>query len=940
MSTVRQWRACWASCAVFVLCRLYSLQSTLGKQCLCCCVRSIGLTLLIPACCAVSCCRSIARFGQSFSRSLSRTPWSLSGQSALSPSASGRYMDAAAAAAATEAHTVPTSAQGSVTEQTAGAAVDAAVAVAAAAAAEGATSSAETVPAAEPAAAAPSECGLDRISFMLPGGFAATSGEEAAVAAAVAAAVEEPSLPAAAVAVAAPVQADQAIIPLASAGSRLSSTRFSEEGSLDMQGAFLGGQMSLDSSMAHSFLAATLDARSPTSSLPRRSSLSPAAPAAAAARASRQPEWLPLRVPPGATAAELAELSVGTQKLGARDDTARVSAGSVSSSSARPSAFASTGGAAAAAAVLSDHRTSKGSPETAAAAPVRNRGNDSGPFGAGMQSPTVRAAATAAAARAEEEGIGLPNGLWLQQSMSVKSTTVTNILQLLSPTKGSQAAAEAAAGADAQQIGSAGGSLELETAGSSRTLSGGLNPLSPDEAGPLRSSSSTTAGARSSSETEADAGLADTAQTAAGTAAGDGSAGTEADRRLSPSSPVVHTRDISIIGWLPEVHAAEADTAAAAAATAAQVLVSDGSSSVQLAVSAAGDLTAAASSNPSTAAAAAKQAGSHSRAVSVPRSVAAAGSRRSRPMQLWLSPGQPGLHRHRHSSSDGGVLPQTGGMGPARMGSSGVGDVGDSILERASSAAASSADQEFYVGSFWSPTGLAGQPGSRRQQQQQRGVLARSTSSMGRLDSLQDSLAGDSATVAAELDFGAAGVLSPPEADALMLEASTAADASVSRTCSSVPGHRNSVGVSGGGYRGYQRNRVSVDGAQGMLEGCSPADCSGDTWGARGGGLQQDGASVLVRVHSGAMGDPTISATAAKAGSTGAGLSAVARAGGPFAAAADSTVAGEVRPAGNYTWIAKAVVSRSPEQPQPPKPQPQFDAFDEPHGEWYYAGTT
>ena len=33
-----------------------------------------------------------------------------------------------------------------------------------------------------------------------------------------------------------------------------------------------------------------------------------------------------------------------------------------------------------------------------------------------------------------------------------------------------------------------------------------------------------------------------------------------------------------------------------------------------------------------------------------------------------------------------------------------------------------------------------------------------------------------------------------------------------------------------------------------------------------------------------------------------------------------------------YQWIAKAVVSRSP-------PPPQFDAFDEPRGEWYYAGT-
>jgi hypothetical protein len=34
---------------------------------------------------------------------------------------------------------------------------------------------------------------------------------------------------------------------------------------------------------------------------------------------------------------------------------------------------------------------------------------------------TVRAAATAAATRAEEEGVGLPNGLWLQQSQSLSS---------------------------------------------------------------------------------------------------------------------------------------------------------------------------------------------------------------------------------------------------------------------------------------------------------------------------------------------------------------------------------------------------------------------------------------------------------------------------------------------------------------------------------------
>jgi hypothetical protein len=38
-----------------------------------------------------------------------------------------------------------------------------------------------------------------------------------------------------------------------------------------------------------------------------------------------------------------------------------------------------------------------------------------------------------------------------------------------------------------------------------------------------------------------------------------------------------------------------------------------------------------------------------------------------------------------------------------------------------------------------------------------------------------------------------------------------------------------------------------------------------------------------------------------------------------------------------YGWIAKTVVSRAA-SPQQQQQQPQFDAFDEPHGEWYYTG--
>jgi hypothetical protein len=82
-------------------------------------------------------------------------------------------------------------------------------------------------------------------------------------------------------------------------------------------------------------------------------------------------------------------------------------------------------------------------------------------------------------------------------------------------------------------------------------------------------------------------------------------------------------------------------------------------------------------------------------------------------------------------------------------------------LERLPSAADSSV--EFYVGSFWSPVGLANRADARQQQLAEAAAghtgprhLARSTSSMGRLDSLQDNLPGGSLSTAAELDFAGA----------------------------------------------------------------------------------------------------------------------------------------------------------------------------------------
>lgn len=102
----------------------------------------------------------------------------------------------------------------------------------------------------------------------------------------------------------------------------------------------------------------------------------------------------------------------------------------------------------------------------------------------------------------------------------------------------------------------------------------------------------------------------------------------------------------------------------------------------------------------------------------------------------------------------------------------------------------------------------------------------------------------------------------------------------------------------------------------------------------------------MVRVHSGAAGvgssAPAVRKAVAAAGDRqlglgdGGGTAATAGAGrfATFAPSQTTTAAVQQRP---YQWIAKAVASRSLQEQQ--QPQPQFDAFDEPHGEWYYAGT-
>jgi hypothetical protein len=265
-------------------------------------------------------------------------------------------------------------------------------------------------------------------------------------------------------------------------------------------------------------------------------------------------------------------------------------------------------------------------------------------------------------------------------------------------------------------------------------------------------------------------------------------------------------------------------------------------------------------------------------------------------------------------------------------------------------------DREFYVGSFWSPTALGGHLNSRRQmsagqqqqqqQQQQphRGLLARSTSSLGRLDSLD--LAVSSPAADAELGFGGGSA------------AGGGAAASPLQAGGVVPGVRVVRRTSSSSAAGGQESkRASVDGGEGLLEGFLPAaDCTGDeAWDSKGAGVRQDGAAVLVRVHSGRVfgGAEGVhsSGAAGKAvsafsssrqqpyssgvstpASTGVGFAAAT---GPGGAAAAAAAASRV---GRYGWIAKAVVSRS-SAVQQPQQQPQFDSFDEPSGgEWYFAG--
>ena len=361
--------------------------------------------------------------------------------------------------------------------------------------------------------------------------------------------------------------------------------------------------------------------------------------------------------------------------------------------------------------------------------------------------------------------------------------------------------------------------------------------------------------------------------------------------------------------------------------------------------------------------------GPGSRAVRVPHGALAARSHRSRPPQPWLlSSGQVldgaggggNSSRRRQSSTDGGVVPQDiSTQGPAAAADSaavtaaGIGALGiadgtavGGLLEHAPSAAASSVDQEFYVGSFWSPKGLAVQAGPLRQQQQQQmvrglhggGQLARSTSSfLGRLDSLPDSsslvLATSCNTV--ELDDASSALQSPNQGGPTPRGSGGGAGR---RPWSSSAGGGAMEGV----YRASTQGSCGADG-EGLLEGCLPADSSADPWQHTGRVLQQEGAgaAVLVRVHSGAARLERSSSAAkglTEAGVIGhnpRGVSEVLQtASGTGAAAAAGAIPG------NYSWIAKAVVSRIPQQQQEQQPRMQFDAFDELNGgEWYFQGS-
>lgn len=722
--------------------------------------------------------------------------------------------------------------------------------------------------------------------------------------------------------------------------------------------------MSLDSSLAYSIWGAPLElARSVSSSLPGPLGLT-LTPAAEVAGAGQAPfsTHIPVNSGVGSRVAPSAFVSAAGAAAAAAAAAAEPTGGLIT-----PVAHGSlTAAGAAATARRGVHvaNPADGLLGTARLGPVRSA---AAAANAGLASPGVRAAATAAAARAEEEGIGLPNGLWLQQSQSIKNSTLAGILQLLSPTKRSSTdygAAAAAAAQSEEELGSAGGCAQLAAA-ESRSLSGSVQPA----LGPSGSGSANITGVADLLAGDAATGAGSAAIAAAAAAAegglvmsprgsSDEAAGSTATDR--ESSPGGHIRHISMISWLedssspaaPQPAASGAEGPVVTAAGAAPDEVWGSAGDIALPVSPAKDIATA--GVHSGAAAAVRQvaaslsavAGSQSsRAVSMPRSVAAAArSRGSHAGHPWLTP----VHgRHRSCGRDS--TPAEGAVAAAAAASGAAGGAGGSTaLERLPSAADSSV--EFYVGSFWSPVGLANRADARQQQLAGAAAghtgprhLARSTSSMGRWDSLQDSLPGGSLSTAAELDFAGALALQP-EHEGMLSPKGNEQPVRLGRNRCSSGGVGGAVFGSGGGAVLKQRDRVSMDGAEGLLEGCLPADSSGETWNGH------PGASVLVRVHSGRAGVGRGAAVAGKATvaaaagdkhsvrGSGADMTATAgmeRLGGTAAALSPSTAAvaaaAESRP---YKWIAKTVASRSVQE----QPQPQFDAFDEPHGQWYYAG--
>jgi len=661
------------------------------------------------------------------------------------------------------------------------------------------------------------------------------------------------------------------------------------------------------------------------------------------------------RAQPPAAAMVAADAAGVAGAEGAVRDLARVSGGSAASSGSRaPSAFATSGGIAAAAAAALD-RSSTG---------YRSSGSSISLSRPSMHSSSVRAAATAAAARAEEEGINLPNGLWLQQSQSLKGGAVTAALQLLG--QGVTAAgAEDAVGLEGA------GSGRLLPAGSSRTLSGPLSPAltqsaSLAAAGQVLLSSPAAAGAAAATDSSVCIGAgygADMQVLGPGDGAGE-AAGNDTYSITHPTLCPTHARNVSMMSWLPGAEALAAGAAAGAPAADDAARSTLGQSMLEpqqqtsLTSSGSGASDGKAQQVPGALQAAA--AGT-SRAVTVPFGAVAGRSQRKIPSQPWLSPARYGsssstVSKQKRTSSDGAVLQLAAVHGPSGTAAAAAsGDGGASALEHAPSAAASSVEQEFYVGSFWSPGGLAAQAGVRRQQLQHgaSGHLARSTSSLGHLDSLQDSglLVGATST-ALELD-DATSALQPPGGSSTHTPAHAGAGPAAGQMGSS-SGTRSGFGTRG-------EYRVSTEG---LMEGCLPAD-SESQW--EGGGPvspRQAHGTVFVRVQSGLAG-PTLEASctvpavaqqvtylaAAKEcvagdpakgsstgipelpGTTGDGVLA----GGTFSNAVINAASGTAALPGKYSWLAKEVVSRSQQQREH---QPWFDAFDEPSsGGWYFPGT-